>query len=105
MGNYRSSAVDTIEVDTVTKPRRLKLPAGTYLTPIAECEEAVIYSTKPSSTPKKATYFREVETKLAQQQGRFVVKPKAVMGRLLVAKSASHEDKHVYFVKKPVRPS
>mmetsp|Transcript_20390 Transcript_20390/g.38187 ORF Transcript_20390/g.38187 Transcript_20390/m.38187 type:complete len:159 (-) Transcript_20390:1758-2234(-) len=104
MGNLRSKPVANIEPDTVSKPRTLNLAMGSYLVPIAECDEATVYSTKPPSDTKvkKKTYYREVETRFAQQQGKYIVKPKQVGGRLMIAKSANHEDRHVYLVKEPI---
>lgn len=104
MGNLRAHQVQNIDVDTVDKPTRIKLPVGTYLAPVAECKEAVVYAAKPAKYRSSAPFYREVDTRFAQQSGRYVVKPKAIDGRVLIAKSASHEDRHIYIVKRPVRP-
>lgn len=104
MGNLRSASVVPVEDSLVSNTHPVKLPAGAFLSPIAECDEAVIFTSKINpSKLGRPTYFREIETKFAQQQGRYIVKPKIVHGRLLTARSARSESRHIYIVKRSVR--
>lgn len=78
---------------------------GNYVAPIAENDEVRIYSTKLAKSTtekgdKKFAAYRVIHTKLAQGDGRYIVRPKNSLnaGATLAVRPLKSQSKRIYYV-------
>ena len=79
MGNRHKSGPlpepDSLAISAV------KLPPGTIITPIADNSEATVFSTQfKSPSAESIKNPREIQSVLAQNHGKYIVRPKNFLG-------------------------